>query len=442
MMRAESGGVLRIENVLDNQGGVIEAFDGSLVEIATEANTGGQALRGGTLRTEGTGVVRITDRSRLTDVTNEGAIEQAANIVVKWAGTLTNDGVYTLADDGAHANTVELRSDVTIAGQGELILQRRVFPEHRIQSAFGELWTLTNGVGHTIRGQGLIGAHDLGFVNDGRVVADASGALEIRAHSSMPVVNHGHMVVASGATLRVRDADFTNNTFTTDGDVTIRAGGTFLRTGGNGAEYIQSDGNTVVKGALTVDEFVRLDAGTLSGSGTITTPQLVNAGGSVEPGNSAGVLTVAGDYVQQAGGELRIELGGPQPGSQHDQLVVQGDAALAGALRVLPIDGFVPQLGQSFVILTAGGLSGTFAEVTGPGAWSVDYSNARVTITVQQTPDPGLDGDCDVDLGDLALLLADFGCSGDGCPGDLDGDGDTDFTDLAVLLANFGALCP
>lgn len=75
-MRAANGGILRIENVLDNEGGVIEALDGSLVEIATEANAGGQALRGGTLRTEGTGVVRITDRSRLTSVTSEGVIER------------------------------------------------------------------------------------------------------------------------------------------------------------------------------------------------------------------------------------------------------------------------------------------------------------------------------------------------------------------------------
>lgn len=229
-----------------------------------------------------------------------------------------------------------------------------------------------------------------------------------------------------------------NNTFTTDGNVTIHAGGTFLRTGGNGAEYIQSDGTTVVNGTLSADEFVRLDGGALSGSGTVSTPQLVNAGGSLEPGDSTGVLTIAGEYLQQAAGDLRIELGGPQAGSQHDQLAVQGDAVLAGALRVLPTAGFVPQVGQSFVILTADHLSGTFADVTGPGAWPVDYSNDRVTLTVQQTPDPGLDGDCDADLADLALMLADFGCSGGVCPGD----GDTDTSDLAALLANFGVVCP
>jgi hypothetical protein len=50
---------------------------------------------------------------------------------------------------------------------------------------------------------------------------------------------------------------------------------------------------------------------------------------------------------------------------------------------------------------------------------------------------PGdLDGDGDVDLADLGILLASF-LTDDG--GDLDGDGDTDLADLGILLANFGS---
>jgi hypothetical protein len=51
---------------------------------------------------------------------------------------------------------------------------------------------------------------------------------------------------------------------------------------------------------------------------------------------------------------------------------------------------------------------------------------------------PGdLDGDGDVDLDDLTLLLQDFGCRGV-CVGDIDGDGNTDLDDLTILLQNFG----
>ena len=54
---------------------------------------------------------------------------------------------------------------------------------------------------------------------------------------------------------------------------------------------------------------------------------------------------------------------------------------------------------------------------------------------------PGdLDGDSDVDLSDLAQLLAHYGTIGDATywMGDIDGDGDVDLSDLAALLANYG----
>jgi hypothetical protein len=53
-----------------------------------------------------------------------------------------------------------------------------------------------------------------------------------------------------------------------------------------------------------------------------------------------------------------------------------------------------------------------------------------------------LDGDCDVDLADLAILLANYGTSGaDPDDGDIDGDGDVDLADLAILLAHYGEVC-
>ncbi len=56
-------------------------------------------------------------------------------------------------------------------------------------------------------------------------------------------------------------------------------------------------------------------------------------------------------------------------------------------------------------------------------------------------PSGDLDGDCDVDLQDLATLLAHFGGAGDFADGDTDGDGDIDLQDLASLLSRFGGVC-
>ncbi len=63
-------------------------------------------------------------------------------------------------------------------------------------------------------------------------------------------------------------------------------------------------------------------------------------------------------------------------------------------------------------------------------------------------PRPGcevadIDDDCDVDLTDLAMLLAYYGvmCDPGPCPEDLDGDGDVDLSDLATLLSAYGTDC-
>jgi hypothetical protein len=54
-----------------------------------------------------------------------------------------------------------------------------------------------------------------------------------------------------------------------------------------------------------------------------------------------------------------------------------------------------------------------------------------------------IDGDGDVDLADLAQLLAHYGMTGGATyeDGDLDGDGDVDLSDLAQLLAVYGQTC-
>ncbi len=55
---------------------------------------------------------------------------------------------------------------------------------------------------------------------------------------------------------------------------------------------------------------------------------------------------------------------------------------------------------------------------------------------------PGdLNGDGVVDLIDLSMLLANFGCVGPGCVGDINFDGVVDLIDLSLLLAGFGAAC-
>ena len=68
---------------------------------------------------------------------------------------------------------------------------------------------------------------------------------------------------------------------------------------------------------------------------------------------------------------------------------------------------------------------------------------AQLVGVTSDTPCPDLDGDGDVDLADLAQLLAHYGVTSGASfeDGDIDGDGDVDLADLAALLAEYGTTC-
>jgi hypothetical protein len=69
----------------------------------------------------------------------------------------------------------------------------------------------------------------------------------------------------------------------------------------------------------------------------------------------------------------------------------------------------------------------------------VDITLARYDSMVPPANTADLDGDGDVDVSDLTMLILAWGSCGDprDCPTDLDGDGDTDVADLVELLVNW-----
>ncbi|MCA9292925.1 MAG: hypothetical protein KDA20_03835 [Phycisphaerales bacterium] len=89
----------------------------------------------------------------------------------------------------------------------------------------------------------------------------------------------------------------------------------------------------------------------------------------------------------------------------------------------------------------------TFTVVGGPGGPGGDgggignyaFDNAAVDAVVAPCPED-LDGSGVVDLGDLSVVLFNFGLLGG--PGDVTGDGLVDLADLSAVLFAFGQACP
>jgi cyclophilin family peptidyl-prolyl cis-trans isomerase len=136
----------------------------------------------------------------------------------------------------------------------------------------------------------------------------------------------------------------------------------------------------------------------------ISLSQSVLNQGTIEPGLRIGSVKVQ-SYQQTASGILAIDLGGTAAESQYDQVFVNGAAQLDGTLRVSLLNGFLPALGNSFTVLSAGGIAGDFANYELPQldealSWQVSKSLDAVTLTVVAVPEPGLFG-----MMALALLL-------------------------------------
>lgn len=108
--------------------------------------------------------------------------------------------------------------------------------------------------------------------------------------------------------------------------------------------------------------------------------------------------------------------------------------------RTIDVADFVPPTAQMRVRFSATDNPNNSVTEAGIDAFEV---SAFLCADPQTCPED-LDGDDAIGLGDLSLLLENFGVGSGAGPedGDLDGDGDVDLADLSALLELFGLPCP
>jgi len=119
---------------------------------------------------------------------------------------------------------------------------------------------------------------------------------------------------------------------------------------------------------------------TLWGSGRINA-NVINSGVVHVGGPSAtGTLMISGNYTQDVSGLLRVEIGGGNPGSQFDVMMVTGQASLDGTLTAELINGFNPPAGSTYTFLTVATRLGDFTNKNLPEDIGIIYNPTDLTF--------------------------------------------------------------
>ncbi|TWT77876.1 Intracellular endo-alpha-(1-_5)-L-arabinanase [Posidoniimonas polymericola] len=165
--------------------------------------------------------------------------------------------------------------------------------------------------------------------------------------------------------------------------------------------------------------------GVLGGNGSAAGQTTVHSGGVIAPGDAIGRLTVD-SLAMNPGAALAIELdtAGGVPGTDYDQLLVNGLATLNGALAVALTGTSTPAAGDSFTVLTAGSLSGEFAGVANGGFVALADNRGALRVRYDLVPN--------------AVVLTDYQAA-PFLAGDYNGDGQVDAADYVVWRDNLGA---
>jgi hypothetical protein len=210
-MRATSGGILRLQGgTFTNTGGIIRALDGSVAEIVGGGGTQGTTIVGGTLATEGSGVIRtvVGDGGvTLQDValTMGSQLQFGTNLDANVVGTFTNNGAVLQPSDGGTMQ-LSLPANTTFAGNGVWMMAGTALSNSLIRAATAGI-TFTNDSAHTIQGQGNIGAFTHIIIdNKGLILANQANPLTIQTNASGSMVNTGTLRATAGAVLNVAAA--------------------------------------------------------------------------------------------------------------------------------------------------------------------------------------------------------------------------------------------
>jgi autotransporter-associated beta strand protein len=305
---------------------VIARYKGTSAGTGGTVTAGTGTAAGYTLHTFTSTGTSALDFSGLNLNSRLGAIE---NGVISGSGGLTFSGPGTLTLGGANTFTGDTR-----VGLGTLSLN------HSNALAGSTLNMASSDDGTVAFGLAGNNTYNIGGITGSKNLEIGGNVLSVGANNA----NSTYSGQISGI-----------GSLTKSGTSTLMMSGASSYTGAT----VVSDGLLVVNGSISTSILTTIQSGaTLGGSGAVGA-LTVQAGGTVAPGNSPGILST-GNYNQA--GTLSLELNGTLAGAEYDQVNVIGTVNLSGLLTATV--GYTPVNDQLLFILNNDGsdaITGTFS---------------------------------------------------------------------------------
>ena len=471
--------------------GVYRSDDG-ILDLA-----GGLVLSRGIFDSSGVGIVNKVNNgtATLSNVTNNGQMGINGNAgFISLVGSMTNNGTLTINANMDIFNA-HLRFDASthISGPGTIVMRHAGNGRNDAQLFTGGAFQGIIGADQTVMGSGMIDGRDGGtIVNLGTINGnDPAQALELLGNHGGGGVyrsDNGTLALRSGLVMNGGTFDSSGTGIvdmlgsgalsiggvTNNGTMGVRGEGGIIELTGpltnNGTLLINSNQNifnghirfsaeTVIDGEGIIDMHVVdnfNDAQILNDSGFIGTigegqtltgngrlQGEMNMLGTLDPGSIHRRFDIDNLHLAPSS-RLITDLGGLAAG-EFDRLLMNGSDSidLSGTLTVNIDDGYQPQFGDTWDIVSGGTVNGEFDEVNLPVAialgqvYRVLYTPTRAYVVL--TCDADLTGDNMADFFDVSAFLDFF--SAHDPRADLDHNGLFDFFDVSVFLDYFGNGC-
>ncbi|GAB5561647.1 MAG: hypothetical protein SynsKO_32940 [Synoicihabitans sp.] len=293
------------------------------------------------------------------------------NLYVGYAG----QGTATVSNGGTLSTDAQLSLGTTAGSQGTFNLNAggtlEVGGAGGIAIGAGTGAFNANGGTIQVTGSNLTSSAPMTLGASTNSTVDTNG---LNASLSGILSGTGSLTKSGAGTLTLSGA----NTYT--GATTISAGT---------LNFANSSGSATGTGAVTI-----ANGAFLTGTGSIGGSLIVASGATIAPGNSAGLVTISGDFTLNSGSIINLELGGLTRGTQYDAFDVTGTAMLGGTLNVTIIDDYTPTGESTYNLFDAASVGGTFAAINLPtvtnGTWNTANlaTTGEISLTVSAVPEP------------------------------------------------------